>query len=241
MVWVSISTAAVLLVCYFLFNYRSQLRFESQAVSYRVKYMHMVADMETMVIRLNNIGSLADQIKDEKVLNYYFGTLKLVENLIIAMCQIPSFGDDLSLLNSTNHLVKRCEDRVNKAMKAVEGDLSGATPKYLKIFRRKREDAQPAKGCYFCSRPYIRDYFKIVNTKINGVTVKVYGCRICREELGKSRKVKVLYFIEDGEPVHWEKARDFSPSEVYWNLNRKRQKPRLEFVYSKATEESEET
>ena len=236
----SIATAVTLLGCFFFFLHRKQLRFESQTVSYRIKYIHMVADMETMVIRLNNIGSLADQIKDEKVFNYYFGTLKLVENLITAMCQIPNFGDDLSLLNSTNHLVKRCEDRVSRTMKAVEDDLSEAPPKYLQLLRWKRSEVQPVRGCYFCSRPYIREYFKIVNTKINGVTVKVYGCRICREELGKSRKVKVLYFIEDGEPVHWEKAKDFKPSEVYWNLNRKRQRPRLELVYSKATEENED-
>src|SRR5262249_11693130 len=76
-----------------------------------------------------------------------------------------------------------------------------------------------ASGCYFCSRPVVANRFSLVKVKIDGQVKEVSGCKICKDELESSKKVKVLYFMKDGQPIHWSEVPDYKPSEDFWNIN----------------------
>ena len=40
-----------------------------------------------------------------------------------------------------------------------------------------------------------------------------------QHELEATKKVKVLYFLKEGRPVHWAEVSDYHPSEDFWNIN----------------------
>jgi hypothetical protein len=85
-------------------------------------------------------------------------------------------------------------------------------------FEAKKKPA--TTGCYFCSRPVLANRFSQVKVKIDGQVKEVMSCKICKEELESTKKVKVLYFMKDGHPVHWSQVPDYKPSEDFWNINK---------------------
>ena len=129
--------------------------------------------------------------------------------------------------------------RLKRIEKAVKVSLKGKMVNYGKLYDWKLE-TNDVKGCYFCSRPFDANDFQIVKTKIHSVTIKVWGCRVCRGQLKKDRKVKVLYFLKKGQPVHWQHVKEYTPSNDFWNLNQPEPtKPDLRLVYSQANNTTE--
>ena len=135
------------------------------------------------------------------------------------MRRIPPFGTDASALDSAFFLVRDCRSRLGRTHQAFQDDLRGRNIKFDQLYGQVK--TPETTGCYFCSRPVIVGRFSQVKVKIDGAIKQVMSCKICRDELESTKKVKVLYFQKDGKPVHWSEIEDYSPSEDFWNINKR--------------------
>jgi len=187
---------------------------------YRAKYLQLVAQLEGVTISINDLASDVPQVKDESLLDYYEGCLRLLETLLHAVKRMPPFGSDMASLNSALFLVRDCRERVERTEKAFQDALSGRGVKLDRLFGRSSSSPSSA-GCYFCSRPMIPSRFSTVRVKIDAATKEVLSCAMCRDELQHSKKVKVLYFLKDGRPVHWAEVPSYRPTEDYWSINKR--------------------
>ena len=61
-----------------------------------------------------------DEVEDDKVLDYYEGALRLMENLMESVQKIPRQAEEGILLKSAVFLAKECEARVARSEKAVK-------------------------------------------------------------------------------------------------------------------------
>ena len=217
--WIPLVTAAGLgLVLYFL-NLWQRRRDQDGSRVYRSRYVQLVAQLESLSLSANQLVSWVPEIKDEKVLDYYESSLRVLETLLAAICKLHPFGTHPPDLDSAFFLARDCRGRIERTQKAFREALKGNPVRMDEL--RGRASPGP-KGCYFCSRPYIAARFSKVRVKIDDEVKDVVGCNICKEELEHTKKVKVLYFLKDGKPVHWSDMDDYVPSEDYWDINRKK-------------------
>jgi hypothetical protein len=193
-----------------------------KAYSYRKKYQQLIARIDSCVTKLNSLGNLAPNVKDPKVLDEFEACLRMSDSLISALVKIPPFGFKPELIGLIQPLVIKTESKIESAYVRFKLAIEGK-PIFGPLMERWRKDTDvPAKGCYFCSRPFMKEYFKPASLKVDGIQLRVFGCQTCVTELRVNKKVKVLYFIEYGQPVHWALVESYRPSEQYWNLNRRR-------------------
>lgn len=214
-------------------NAQHHNRARQRTQQYRRLYLQLVTKLEGVTGRVNDMEMLLPYVTDHKVLDYYENCLRSLEGLLVAALKVPRFGADLTQLKTAHLLVSHCRDKVDRTMEAFRKVVKGKAPNYNKLFDWKTELVPPVLGCYFCSKPFRKDTFAKVRTKINGVTIEVAGCSVCREVLGHSKKVKVLYFMKNGQPVHWSQVPEYVPAENYWDLNKRAKvyaTPRLELV-----------
>ncbi len=193
-----------------------------KANSYRRRYIQLIAHIELAVIKLNSLANLVPHVTHAKTLDDYESCLRLMESLLSALNRLPNFGFDVQHLGEASPMVQRLEDKIEETYKRFKSNIEERP--FLSHFLKnwQQETTPPATGCYFCSRPFMRAYFKKTTIKVDGISVKVYGCHICLAELKSRRKIKVLYFIENGQPVHWSLVDGYRPIEQYWDLNRRR-------------------
>lgn len=221
--WVPLTTAVALglfVIALHMWHQRRQL---GDAKSYRARFVQLVAQLDTVTTSVNHLGGQVRQVKDSKLLDYYEGTLRILETLLSAVRKIPPFGTDPSQLDSAFFLVRDCRHRVGRTQQAFQDALRGREVRLEDLYgqaglaRQKPESA----GCYFCSRPVIASRFANVKVRIDGDIKEVMSCKVCKDELESTKKVKVLYFMKDGKPVHWSEIGDYSPSEDFWNINKR--------------------
>lgn len=193
-----------------------------KAYSYRRRYIQLVAQIEMSVIKLNSLANLAPHVTNPKVLNEFETALRMMESLLGALVKLPNFGFDVQHLGEAAPMVRRVEEKIEDTYQKFKNSIEekGALTHFLT--RWQQETTPPATGCYFCSRPFMKAYFQQTKVKIDGISVKVHGCHICIAELKSRRKIKVLYFIENGQPVHWSLTKGYTPMEQYWDLNRRK-------------------
>jgi hypothetical protein len=219
--WVPLTTAVALGLLVFGLHFWHQRRQRGEAKSYRARFIQLVAQLETVTNSVNQLALQLRQVREPKLLDYYESTLRLLETLLAAVRKIPPFGSDPATLDSHQAFQDAVRGRPVKL-----DDLYGATGAPKK---------QPSSGCYFCSRPVIASRFSQVKVRIDGVVKEVLSCKVCKEELESTKKVKVLYFMKDGKPVHWSEVADYSPSEDFWNINKRdtvQKTRRLELVHT---------
>ena len=234
--WLPFATAVVLcaLVVGLYAVHRNWQR--SGARVYRQKFLQSVMQLDTVTRGVNDLGANIRQIKDAKVLEYYEGTLRLLETLLGVIRKVEPFGTNPAALNSAMFLIRDLRERVGRLERAFKDVLSGRSTNLSMLYGTAPAEGAPlVTGCYFCSRPVISERFSEVRVRLDGQVREVMGCKICRDELADSQKVKVLHFMQDGQPVHWSKVDDYKPNEDFWNINKRDQvvtKRRLELVPS---------
>ena len=236
MVWLPFVTAAVLAGLGFLLHGYQRQRQLSGAKLYRQRFMQAVTQLESVTKALNELGELTKVIKDPRALDYYEGTLALTETLLAALRKVEPFGTDPSALNSAFYLIRDLRERVGRVGRAFH-ELSTGGKLDLADLHGRSFDAQLPRviGCYFCSRPVIAEKQADVRVRLDGEVRVVTGCKVCSNELSLTRKVKVLHFMLEGQPVHWSKVTDYKPNEDFWGINEPSQsvaKRRLELVPS---------
>lgn len=202
-----------------------------RAMSYQSRRTRLVGRMEGLHRRLAALatrceksdGSDGVQMRELEKLVAGF------ETIVLAFSRIPAFGTDPGMLDSADVLVRDCEERtrqmeiqgglrpgavMTRVARLLAGSLSG----------QRRAGERPPRGCYFCSRPFHDDLqgFSQVRVRIERDTLDVFSCAGCKDRLEETKKIKVLYFLNEGRPQHWSQVAGYVPSEAYWNLNRHR-------------------
>ena len=236
--WVPLTAAAglgLLVVVLHLWHQQRQL---NETKSYRARFIQLVAQLETVTASVNHLGEQAKAIRDVKVLDYYESTLRILETLLAAVRRIPPFGAESSSLDSAFFLVRDCRQRVGRTQQAFQDALRGKDVKLEALYGRGKSAKVQPSGCYFCSRPILAGRFSQVKVKIDGAVKEVTSCNVCKDELEATKKVKVLYFMKDGNPVHWSEVSDYVPSEDFWNINKRdavMKTRKLELVHTQPT------
>jgi hypothetical protein len=205
--------------------------------NYRKSYLDLIRKIEHVTTRLNTLGQSVASIKNEKLLDYYESCLRLLENLLTMFQKIEPFGSDLKILNSAHYLTRDCNDRLQRTEDAFRSIQKGRHIAIEKVFGRKPQ--RVPIGCYFCSRPFLYAGFSKVKVRIEGEVKQVYSCDICKETLQGDKKVRVLYFLKDGKPVHWSEISDYNPMYDYWNINNTNmviQSQKLELIRTQSDE-----
>jgi hypothetical protein len=227
MLWVPFATALVLGLVVLGLHFVQQRRQVRDAKSYRGRFIQLVAQLETLTRAANALEVQVRGVKDPRVLDYYEGTLKVLETLLAAVRKIPPFGADPSGLDSAFFLVRDCRERLGRTQQAFQDAVRGRAVNLEALHgapvatkRGTSEKRAAMTGCYFCSRPVIVNRFSQVKVKIDGQVKEVMSCKVCKEELETTKKVKVLYFMKDGHPIHWSSIPDYKPSEDFWNINK---------------------
>lgn len=231
--WLPLGTALILSLVVFSFSFWQRRRDYFSVKAYRAKYLQIVSQLEAVTISVRQLEELVPRIGEARVLDYYEGSLRIIETLLQTMAKIPPFGADPEILGSASFLVRDCEKRVERTKVAFRESLKGKNINFDQLYGRRSPLIE--KGCYFCSRPLITDRFSRVKVKIDGETKDVLSCNTCKQELKTSKKVKVLHLVKDGKTIHWSEASDFVPTDHYWNINKRDSIPnvrKLELIVS---------
>jgi len=218
--WFPFFAAAIVGALIYALQLWQQRRDVDGAREYRARYVQLVAQLESLSLSANQLVTFVPEISDSKVLDYYESTLRVMETLLSAICKLSPFGSQPADLGSAFFLAKDCKARVERTQKAFRDVLRGKSVRIEELHGRTGIHATP-KGCYFCSRPFMASRFAKVRVRLDDEVREVVSCSICKDELEHTKKVKVLYFLKDGQPVHWSEVTDYVPSEDYWDINRK--------------------
>ncbi len=214
--WVPLLMACLVGLVVAVLHYFHGRRQQDSTRVYRSKYIQLVSQLDSITASVNHLNGNAPKIADPRILDYFEKTMKILETLLGAVRRLPPFGKDPFELNPAFFLARDCRDRVIKAQKSFKAHLRGKSVDTDALLGTKGR----ASGCYFCSRPVVANKFSEVSVKLDGEVKEVYSCTICRKELEKTKKVKVLYFMKSGQPVHWSQVDSYVPSEDYWSINK---------------------
>ena len=201
-----------------------------RATDYRTKRRNILERMEGISARIRLLAAVVAEGSPENLasLERLAASLELI---VVAFARLSPFGTDPSQLDSAQFLVTDCEERaagmevrlglraqapITRMASLIRGGLARAAG------RAASGGGTPDRGCYFCSRPFHLDLenFAQVKVKLDGVTRDVFSCGPCKDNLEETKKIKVLYFLTDGQPTHWSQVPGYVPLEAYWNLNR---------------------
>ena len=244
MLWVPLILASAVALVWAVLHRWQQKQQIRHAVMYHAKYQQLVAQLDTITQAVNQFAPLARDTRDHLILDYYETLLQMMETLLAAVTKLPPFGTNPSTLNAAFYLVKDCRHRAGQLHQAFQDKFRGRkvqlnAPRPGKSGKPTNPVAALTQGCYFCSRPLIRTQSAKVKVRIDQSIKEVMACSVCKEELAQTKKVKVLYFMKSGQPVHWSKVADYKPSEDYWNINKRqpiRKTRQLELIYSSASQ-----
>ncbi|MBM4251059.1 MAG: hypothetical protein FJ146_03735 [Deltaproteobacteria bacterium] len=227
--WLPFITAAVVIgLGYLLYTWQRQ-RQVSGAQAYRKRFLQVVTQLETVTKGVTDIGNSLQTLQVRlgtrypswiKLFDYYEATLALCETVLIATRKLEPFGTSPSALDSVLFLIRDLRERVGRLELVVRQMIGGELPD-LGILQVQADGplTSVVKGCYFCSRPVIADKQTEVRVRLDGQLRQVHGCKVCRDELTSTRKVKVLHFMIEGQPVHWSQVNDYRPNEDFWSIN----------------------
>ncbi len=233
--WMSVTLVAItaLVMTWGLIQLH-ELGSRSRTLSYRDQFERLIGELEVMVSRANRIHDFAARTRDSVLLDHYQSALKMIEALLEAINKLKVYDDDADVLVAPRFLCKDIQDRLMRVETAMMRGMRGKPHEFM---RAAPAMAQTVIGCHFCSRPFEPQLFGKVRVKIDGASQEVAACTFCRQKLLTTRKARILFFHENGEQVHWSKAKSWTPSPEYWNINRDEgtevsKAPHLELVYS---------
>lgn len=206
----------------------------ARSKKYHNQYQKLIDDLERLVLRANELHDPASKLRDGALLDHYHSCIKMIEALLLAVQKLSPYAGEADVLSAPMFLAKDIGDRLGRVEIAMEKGIRGKPHDFMKTAPAM---AHAALGCHFCSRPFDARFFSKVRVKIDGQSEEVASCNICRQKLLSTRKARVLFFYEDGVQVHWSKAKSWTPSPEYWNINRddltsQTKTPHLELIYS---------
>jgi hypothetical protein len=222
--------AAVVLIVLLVFSTGLDQKHRKNALDYRARRRSLIDRMEALAGRLE---SMADLLSARSELSQHFGTLEKLlgsfEVLVSAYARVPAFGTNPDDLDSAEFLVRDCEQRASELEFQCGMRSRAMVTRVAKLWRAGmakasgavKKNPAVARGCYFCSRPFHQNLerFSSVRVRIEGITRDAFSCGPCKDNLEETKKIKVLYFVSDGKPVHWSEVPGYVPSEAYWRLN----------------------
>jgi hypothetical protein len=186
----------------------------------------LFSQLETQHRQLRQLRYKMPLMKNGYIVNFYEQTLMSFETLLAAIVAIAKGRDDsllaqgagsFSPLESAQSLVSHLSGKIKTIEKAVTTELQGQPVGIEDLYPKTQ--SSDSLGCYFCSKPEIKSANSIVKVKIDGKQVKAHSCTKCRSFLLTHKTIKVLFFPQDGQNVHWSQYRDFVSNHTYWNLN----------------------
>jgi hypothetical protein len=221
--FVSITTAIAVGLFIALLAIWQKKRQITRAKQYRLSYIQLLAKLDQITTQLTIQGGFAKEISDNVVLDYYESTLRIFETLLEAIKHLPPFATEGNLLSSAYFLARECSERAAKIEQAFLEFRSGkeVSPELFTSSSTTPTRAT-SMGCYFCSRPFVADKFSQVRVRVENEVKQVTACKVCKEELETTKKIKVLYFMKEGKPVHWSEVSDYTPAEDFWNINERK-------------------
>jgi hypothetical protein len=207
------------------------------AVSYRFRYLKLIDNLEYLTDRANKLYVMFEknqrpQLSDEVLRNF-----RMLETLMETTRKIPPFGFEITSLAAADFLALDIRTKFAELEKQLQGNLFVKwVPKSWLRNHQKVAAKAAYVGCYFCSRPFDPTLFSNVRVKLETATRSVTSCQWCKEVLTKTKKARVLYFLKDGNPVHWSEWEEFVPGPSFWNINvdeiKTSNAQKLQLVYS---------
>lgn len=200
---------------FFLFEILTKKKRKKEAASYQKVLQYL----DLTVSRCNEIYSPVLRTRQLKLIDYFCGTLSVLENLLLTIRHLDpkrayqgSYQSALFLAKDCYLRSKRVETALNEFQKKGSFDMR-------KLYDQFKPGGLNKVGCYFCSRPYEAHFFTQTKALIDNKHLAVVACKICDHQLRNGNKARILKFIRDGRPVHWSKISDYKPKKEYWNLN----------------------
>ncbi len=202
-----------------------------RATDYRARRRLILERLEQLSFRVERLAATVAN-KSPGSLAHLERLVSSFELIVLAFGQLPPFGTDPSQLDSAEFLVKDTEDRATELEILLGLRSPTAITRMASLLRDGiaratnrpvPKAATPDRGCYFCSRPFHLDLekFSQVKVRLEGATRDVFSCGPCKDKLEETKKIKVLYFLHDGQPTHWSQLPGYVPSESYWDINGK--------------------
>jgi DNA-directed RNA polymerase subunit RPC12/RpoP len=206
-----------------------------RASAYRSQFGRLMQDLEKLVQRANSLERLASSTKASALLEHYHSAIKMIETLLNAVKKLRTHGTDPDTLQAPIFLAGDINTRLSKIESAMSKDLRGKPHNFTAMGASEQNSFI---GCHFCSKPFEAVSFAKVKVKFEDKNTDVTACQYCREKLLSTRKARVLFFTEGGQQVHWSKAKTWTPTPEYWEINRdpvssSPQPSRLKIAYSK--------
>ncbi len=206
-----------------------------RATGYRNQFARLIQDLEKLVQRANRLEPLAAKTKAVGLLEHYHSAIKMIETLLTAVKKLRAHGTESNVLQAPIFLASDINARLSKIETAMTKDMRGKPHKFSAMGASEQNSFI---GCHFCSKPFDAVSFAKVKVKVEDKNTDVTACQYCREKLLSTRKARVLFFTEDGQQVHWSKAKTWTPSPEYWEINREPvssgpQPSRLKIAYSR--------
>lgn len=187
-------------------------RSTGSALDYRRKYDRMIDRLEGLVQLANRLEPAAKASTQVSILDSYLGHLRMLETLMEALHKLPTFSTQAASLKAPQFLIDDLTVRFQRLSSDIDDAFGGRRK------TRRAKDA-PLLGCYFCSKPFDALSFQKVRVKVDGSAEDVAACKVCYSKLVSGKKAKVLFLSENGQTVHWSKAKDYTPSEQFWSIN----------------------
>ena len=236
---VPLVAAALLLLTFYLTQFTYNHIRRRNRLDYRARFRRIIYLFEQSTAICNQLEKQTKELESEKkLLNYYLGTLGVLETLLQTVKGLDSHRGDPESLNTALYLAQDLHQRCLRVQTAFQDFKAKKAVNYDALFSQKKPGYLDVIGCYFCSRPYKADFFSHVKVKVQDNVLDVFACRICEQELVHTKSVRILSFKQDGKSVHWSKIKGYQPSSEYWHLNLRRskdlvrQRPQLQIVKS---------
>ncbi len=225
--WIPFITACVFAVILFVSQKLSRERASRSISAYRRQYLHFINRLEKVTLVLNRMVSAFGDVKSDGFWQKYEQLLQRFERVLAMARQIAPFGTTVAVISSAHELMDALDLQVNELLDAMSKN-GRDLPKNLGA-------SHLPIGCYFCSRPFVFTGLVKVKAKIEGQMLKVSSCQQCHRDLGRSQKIKILYFIKDGVPKHWSEVSEYNPATDFATLGSapiQKQTRRLEIIKS---------
>lgn len=240
--WLPLLAALVLAIMLAIAQLATRTQHTDRAKMYRHQYSLLIRQTDAVTTALNKLAAQVPQQRDPKILDYYESCLKMLETLLLALTKIPPFGTEVPTLKSALFLVNECQTRTQRVERAFSEHREGRHVSFEDLHALPKIRELLPEGCYFCSKPPKEAKLTRVRVKVETEVKQVDACDVCAEQLRKTKKVKVLFFMKDGKAKHWSDVSEYRPSQDYFNLNSPENalnKRKLELVYSRRDQGAE--
>lgn len=185
----------------------------------KASYQKILNYLDLTVELCNHNYSPILRTQQLKLIDYFCGTLSVLENLLLTVRHLDPRGAHQGAYQGALFLAKDCYLRGKRVENALHDFRKKGSFDTRKLYDQFKPGGLNKVGCYFCSRPYEAHFFTQTKAVVDGKRMAVIACKICDHQLKQNNKARILKFIRDGKALHWSKIVDYRPKKEYWNLN----------------------